>query len=102
MLHDDFLKVVRIYIRATADDHVFLSVHQIKKSVFVGVSQVACMEPAIHNRLGSQIRSFVIFQHEQRPAPDNLPNLSGGQILTLLVYNPHFEKRLWRPDRSEE
>src|ERR1700691_2043258 len=98
MLHDDFLNVVRIYIRAAADDHVLLSVHQIEKSVFVGVSQVARMEPAINNRLGSQIRSFVIFRHEQWPAPDDLPNLSGSQVLTLVVYNPHFEKRLWRSD----
>ena len=100
VLHDDFLDVLREHIDATADDHVFLSVHEVEKSIFINVPQVSGVQPAFDNRLSSQIRLFVIAGHQGGATAHNLPDLSGSGVFALLSNDSHLKERLGRTDRS--
>ena len=60
---DGVLHLRGVHVHAAADDHVVLAVQQIQVTVRVHPSDVAGVQPAVHQRFGAFLRQAVITEH---------------------------------------
>src|SRR5438876_8651496 len=84
--HDRGLDLGAVNIETARNDHVFLVVHDIDVSVFVQVTHVASVMPAVAADFSRALRHFVIATTDKRPANNDFANLASGKNSAVIIH----------------
>ena len=85
MLDNGFLNIPRIHVHPAGNDHILFPVHQIKKTIFIHITHISGMQPAVFDSFCSQVRPLVVFRHQDRATATDFANLSGRNLFAVLI-----------------
>src|SRR5215468_5974868 len=100
VLVQHFLDLARIHVETAADDQVLLPIDDVEEAVAVLHSQIACVEPAVPDRVRGRVRALPVALHHIVPADGDLTDLAGRQVAAHAVYDPHPPPAIRIPDGS--
>src|SRR4030042_3509537 len=86
---DDVLHLHGEDILPAGDNHVLLSIHDIDEAIFVHLSHIAGIEPAVPESFRRFLGVLVIALHHPVALNDELPHLPAAHVLTLIVDDAH-------------
>src|ERR1039458_383650 len=73
--HDARLDLGAVNVKTAADNHVFLAVHDVNVAVFVDVSDIASVMPAVAANFSSGLRQVVVSGSDQRRSEEHTSEL---------------------------
>src|SRR4029077_2985445 len=85
MAQQHLLDLARIDVAATADDHVLGPVAQRQKPVLVKAAEIAGVQPAAAQGLGTGRRVLPVALHDAVAAGDDLADFAGREFAVALV-----------------
>src|SRR5574337_1262965 len=87
---DGVLDFDAVDVLAAADDHVLDAVLQEHVAALVHVARIAGVHPAAAQRRRRFFGQVPVTLHHARAAPQDLADLAAGQLLVVVVDDPHF------------
>src|SRR5713226_915864 len=89
VLEQHVFDLARVDVLAAADDHVLLAVDEEVVPVLIDVADVARVQPATANRVGSRLRIAEIAQHDVPAAEANLAALARCDLAVVGIEHRH-------------
>ena len=88
---EDIFNLCGIDILASADDHILFPIHDIKVSILIHVSHIACVKPAPLDGLFRLLWIFPITLENSITLHNNLPHFIRRKISSLIIYDPGMD-----------
>src|ERR1039458_2525662 len=95
--HDARLDLGAVNVKTAADNHVFLAVHDVNVAVFVDVSDIASVMPAVAANFSSGLRQVVVSGSDQRAAGYDFSGLMRREDATGIVHDRQTNRRRQPP-----
>src|SRR5262245_4531180 len=98
---DNFLDLTRVDVCTTGDDHVLLAIRDVQVAIFVKMTHVAGMEPAVAERLRGRVGVVPVTLHHEVATYDDLPRRSRRNITVHVVDHPDLDPGGLASSRAE-
>ena len=96
----DLFDLPRIDVLTAADDHFLFAVNNVIESLFIHSRKVSGVQPPVPNGPFGFLRVAVIGLHDVRPPANQLSDLAGRQLFSVVVDDAGVQKRQGFSDRS--
>ncbi len=100
VLVEGLLDLPRVDVVATADDHLLLAVDDEEVAVLIDPRHVAGEQPAVPHHLRGRVRAIPVALHHGVAPDRDLADLSGGQVVAVVVDDLHLDASDGGPDRA--
>src|SRR6476469_6712903 len=91
VLVEHLLDLARVDVVAAADDQVLLAVDDVEVALLVDAGHVAGVEPTAAHRLLGGVGALPVALHDVVAADHDLTDLALGDIVVVLVDDPHLD-----------